>query len=251
MNLQQFLSDNRDAFIRREVVAVVFENEKVEGGDQAIGVVAGDQVNLMLFEGARNQAEIHDARRFCEAQAVGCDQAFVSIGSFHEFVTESGPPLWRVGSGLGDRAQMKFARVYAANHDRESVVEPKRWTECEAEAALIPLFDSPIDFLLVAAGRLFEDGGEGRAGVLRIEVDPTGQDCLVTYESARQIETALHFEMSTPFDDLREHLAQNQLLGEILAADDNATRTTTAAKDRQEEQKYQQVAGDLFRADFR
>ncbi len=42
MILQQFLANDRDTFIGREVVAVVLENEQVERGNQAIGIVARD-----------------------------------------------------------------------------------------------------------------------------------------------------------------------------------------------------------------
>ena len=31
---------------------VVFEDEQVEGGDQAVGGVAGDQVYLLVFQGS-------------------------------------------------------------------------------------------------------------------------------------------------------------------------------------------------------
>ena len=72
----------------------------------------------------------------------------------------------------------------------------------------------------------------------------------MTYESARQIEAALDFEMSARFDDLREHLAENQLLSKILAADDDSISMAGATEDRQQENEDQQGGGDLFRADL-
>ena len=100
------LANDRDGFVGREVVFVVFEDEQVERGDEAVGGVAGDQVYLLFFEGAGQQAQIHDARRVGEVQAVGGDQALVAVGTLHEFVAESGAPVGRVGGGLRDRLQV-------------------------------------------------------------------------------------------------------------------------------------------------
>src|SRR5882724_2883509 len=146
--------------------------------------------------------------------------------------------------------QVQLASVLAANDHGKRVVEPKRRAECEAEPVFIELFHSAIDFLLVAAGRLFEHGSEGRAGVFGIEIDASSQDRLMADESTREIETALDFQMSTRFDDLREHLAENQLLSKILAADDDSISIAGATEDRQKKSEDQQGAGDLLAADL-
>src|SRR6516164_3181495 len=36
------------SFVRREIMAVVFEHRQLEGGDQSVGRVAGHQVHLLL-----------------------------------------------------------------------------------------------------------------------------------------------------------------------------------------------------------
>src|SRR4029077_779463 len=41
------LADDGDGVIGREVVAVVFQGEETEGVDEAIGGIAGDDINLM------------------------------------------------------------------------------------------------------------------------------------------------------------------------------------------------------------
>src|SRR5882672_7822092 len=145
--------------------------------------------------------------------------------------------------------QVQLARVLAPNHHCKRVVKSERRTECEAELVFVELFYSAIDLRLVAARRFFENRGEGRTGVFGIEIDSSGQDRLMTYESARQIEAALDFEMSARFDDLREHLAENQLLSKILAANDNSISMAGATEDRQHESQDQHDAGSLFRTD--
>ena len=80
---------------------------------------------LFVGERARQQAEIHDARRFCETQAVGCGQSFVAVGALHEFVAKAGTPLRSVGGRLRDCFQAETASVFAADFDGESVIEPK------------------------------------------------------------------------------------------------------------------------------
>jgi hypothetical protein len=71
----------------------------------------------------------------------------------------------------------------------------------------------------------------------------------MTYESPCQIETALDFQVSARFDDLREHLSENQLLGEVLTADDDPIAMAGAAEDRQHERQDQHDAGNLFHPD--
>ena len=45
-----------DGLVGREVVAVVFENDHAQGRDEAVGGIAGDDVNLFLFQCAVEQA---------------------------------------------------------------------------------------------------------------------------------------------------------------------------------------------------
>ena len=196
MILQHFLTNNCDALVRRKIMPVIFQHEQVERRDEAVGVVARNQIDLLLFERSGDQTEIHDARRLRKAQAVGCDQALVAVRPLHEFVSKTSPPLWRIGRSLGDGAQVEFARIIAANHHRKSVVESQRRTEREAEPAFIALLHTLIDILLVAARLLFENGGQGRAGVFGIEVDASGKDGLMANKGSRQIKTALDVQMS-------------------------------------------------------
>ena len=123
-------------FVGREIMAVVFEHEQIERRDQAVGRVAGGQIDLFILERAGEQAQVHDAGRLGETQAVGRGQSFVAVGALHEFVAESGAPLRSVGGGLRDGFQMQAAGVFAANFDGECVVEAERLADVEIETAV-------------------------------------------------------------------------------------------------------------------
>src|SRR5580693_9418169 len=179
---------------------VVFEDKQVERGNQAIGSVAGDQIDLLVLQGASEKAEIHDLRRGGEVQAVGGHQSFVAIGTFHEFVTESGAPLRSVGSGLRDGFQTQAAGVVAANFDGESVVEAERCAHGQIEALLIFGLNLAVNAFAISIRLFLQDGGEGSAGIFRINIDTAGEDGLLADESASEIKAALDRKMSLGFD---------------------------------------------------
>src|SRR5215472_16637585 len=97
---KDFTAHDRNCLVGWKVVPVVVEDEEVEGGNEAVGGVAGGEVDLTVFEGAGEQAEVHDARRFGETQAVGRGESPVAVGALHEFVSETGTPGGGVLGGL-------------------------------------------------------------------------------------------------------------------------------------------------------
>ena len=81
----------------------------------------------------------------------------------------------------------------------------------------------------------FQDGGEGRAGVFRINIDAAAENCLMANVAAGQVEAALDREMSFVFDLLGNDLPEDQLFGEIFGADDDAVFARgTASRKNQE-----------------
>src|SRR5208282_572110 len=151
MVLQHFSTHDRDCFVWRKVMMVVLQHKEVQRRNQSIGIVPGNQIHLPLFKGPRQQSQIHDARRSGKTKSVAGDEPFVSIGTLHEFVSETGAPLWRKLGGLRQRLQLQMARVIAADHHGEGVIESKRWPYAETELCFVVLLHSPIDLLLVAA----------------------------------------------------------------------------------------------------
>src|SRR3954471_6888426 len=115
MPCQRFAADDRHGLVRWKVVAIIAEHEEIKSGDQAVSGVPGDQVDLFILERAVEESEIHNAWRFCKSQAVGRNQALVSVRALHELVTKSRTPLWCIGSGLRNGLQVQPSRVFAAN----------------------------------------------------------------------------------------------------------------------------------------
>jgi hypothetical protein len=107
--------------------------------------------------------------------------------------------------------------------------------------------------VLVAAGLtyirlLFENRGQRRARIFRIDIDSSGKNGLLADECASQIKAALDGQMSAGFNDLSEDFSENELLGEILGADHNAIRMAFATRDREKKQEDQKCADDLRKA---
>src|ERR1035438_8676088 len=123
---------------------------------------------------------------------------------------------------------MQVARILAPDDHRERVIKPERGTNREAELFFVGLFHPQINILLVAARLLFENGGQRGARVFRVDIDASSQDRLLTDECACQVEAALHGQVSSGFDQLREELSENELLGEIFRADDDAAGVIAA-----------------------
>jgi hypothetical protein len=69
---------------------------------------------------------------------------------------------------------------------------------------------------------LFQYCGERRAGVFGIYIDTSGENALMCDVSAAKIKAAFDGKMSSVFDLLRDQLAEDDLFGEILAADYDA-----------------------------
>src|SRR5580692_5685960 len=116
-------SNDGNSFIRRKVMVVVFENKQIQSGNQAVRLVAGNQVHLLVFQSSREQAKIHDSRRLGKAQTVSCRETFVAVRTLHEFITKPCPPLRRVSRGLGNGLQSELSRILTANLDGESIVK--------------------------------------------------------------------------------------------------------------------------------
>src|SRR5258706_6950094 len=220
-------------------------------------MVAGSDSDLPFLERAREQAEIHNARRFREAQAVARDQTFVAIGTLHELVSETSAPLWSKRSSLGQLLQVQLACVVAADHHGEGVVKAKRRPDAEAKLCFVSLLHSLIDILiniLLVAARLmlirllFENRRERRARIFRINIDSSGEDCLMTDECASQVETAFNRQLSAGFDDLSEQFSEDELLSEVFRSNYDSICVSFTSYDRQEKQEDEKGADDFRRA---
>jgi hypothetical protein len=213
------LADDGDGVVGREVVAVIGKGDEAEGVDEAVGGIAGDDVDLMIEKGAIEKAEVHDFRRFGEAQMVAVAQGAEAVGALEEFVADADAPFGGDWSDVGEFLEMKIFGVGTANDHGEGVFEAERLGDFEAEAIGVELLDAAVDGGGIAGRRFIEDGGEGGAGVFDVKVELAGEDGFVDKEGAAEIGLAHDRYAGFGFDVLGEELGEDDLLGEEFGAD--------------------------------
>src|SRR5712691_5467960 len=125
MVCNRFSPHHGHGFVRREIVAVILQHEQIERRNETVGSVASDEINLLFFQRASKQAQIHNARRFCESQSVGCCESFVYVRTLHELITKAGPPLGSIRGCLRDRLQLQPPSILATYHNGKRIVESK------------------------------------------------------------------------------------------------------------------------------
>lgn len=208
------LTDDGDGVVRREIVEVVFEGDEAEGIDEAVGGVAGDDVDLMGNESAVDQAEVHDVRLIGEMEMVAGAPAGEAVGALEEFVADANAPSWRDGGDIGGGAELEALGIVAADDHGESVLEAERLGDFEMEALGVLLLDALVEGGRISGRRFVEDSSEGRAGVLDVEVEVTGEEGFVDEKRAAEIGLAFDGDAGAGFNVLGEKLGENDLLGE-------------------------------------
>ena len=104
-----FAHDER-RLVGREVAAVVLEHGEVQRRDQAVGRVAGDDVDLSLRERRVEEAEVHlDAGRAAKREAVGRGEPREAVGALQELVAEARAAA--PGAARGPRSSRPRARA--------------------------------------------------------------------------------------------------------------------------------------------
>ncbi len=214
------VADDGDGVVRREIVAIIFEGDEMEGVDQAVRGIAGDDVDLMIDEGAVEEAEVHNVWRSGEMERVTIAPAGETVGSLEEFVANTGAPLGSDRSEVGHGVEVEGLRVVLADDHGESVFEAEGFGEVKIKFLGVLLFDAVIDLSgRVLAGGFVEDGGQGGTGVFDVEVKISGEEGFVDEKSAAEIGFAVHRDVGAGFDVLGEEFGEDDLLGEKFGAD--------------------------------
>jgi hypothetical protein len=193
MRGEDFRADDGDGVVGREIVFVVGEDGEVAGGKKAIGGIPCDEIHLIIEKCSIEEAEIHDAGRGGEFQIVGAGEAGVAVGAFIEFVAEAGAPLRSDGGGAGNCGEMVEAGVGSADDDGEGVVEAEGGKDFEMEALRVFIVNFLEDGLGIGLDWIFQDGGQGSAGVFDVGVNATREDGLLADVGSAEIEDAVYF----------------------------------------------------------
>jgi hypothetical protein len=226
------LAHDGNGIVGREIVEVIFERNEMEGFEEAVGGIAGDDVHLMLDESAIEEAEVHDVGRRGEMKIVAGRPAGKAVGAFEEFVADADAPFRSDGLQVGHSAEMEAGGVLAADDHGEGVGEAERFGEVEMKALGVLLLDAGVDGggSVVGRGGFVEDGGEGRAGVFDVKIEVAGEKRFVDEESAAEIGFADDVDAGAGFDVLGEELGEENLFSEKFGADGDMRRRFGTAR---------------------
>jgi hypothetical protein len=217
--LEGGLANDGDGVVGREIVAVIFECEKAEGVDKAVGGVSGDDVDLMINESAVDEAEVHDFGSFGEAKIVAVAPAAEAVGALKKLVADANAPFGRERCDVGDFLEMEFLSVVAANDHGKGVFETEGLGDFEVETVGIELLDALINGVRIALRGFIQDSGKGSAGVFDVEIELAGFEGFVDEERAAEVGFALDGDAGFGFDVLCEEFGEDDLFGEKLGAD--------------------------------
>ena len=200
-------------------MAIVLQHRQSVGVDQPARRVAGDEIHLALGQGAIDQRQIHRRRRRAEVQPVGLRQARDSRRRAAGTRSRSRPatsrrtrPTSPIVFRLQPRAsspRTRIANVFS-NPSGSSSVSPPRAYRCRIASSTRR--GSVCD-------RLMEDGRQRRAGVLDVDIDVARAERPIADERAAQVQPALDRQRRLRLDRLRQDLAEDDLLGEVLRPD--------------------------------
>ena len=238
---ERVAADDWYGVVGREIVAIVGEADEVQRVDEAVGGIAGDDVDFFIDECAIDEAEVHHARRFSEMQTVALDEAAIAVGALEKFVADAGAPAWSDRNDVGNLTEMKLFGVGTADDHREGVFESERFGDFEIEALGVALLDTSVDGLRVGVvgRRLVEDGGQRGAGVFDIEIEIAGKKRLLTKQRPTEIGFAVDVDASAGFDVLREEFGEENLLGEEFGTDGDMRLGRAAAGETENEREEQ------------
>jgi hypothetical protein len=228
---QHLPAHHRRGLVGRKGVAIVREQAKPEPRDRAVGGRAHDEVHLAVGERAVEEAQVHRAD-LAEPDPVDARERGIAVGPLLELVTEGRGPLAGERHGVRDRTRGDVG----ADDEREAVVVAERRRPDEA-VARVGRAHAREHLRRVGLGRLLQDRAERGACVLDVEVDLPRPQGAIADERAAQVEAPLGAQPRR-LDSLRQQLAQDALLGEVLAADDHAV--AAAAGGEGDEQRMDQ-----------
>src|ERR1700740_1820426 len=250
MERDRRLSNHCDRFVRGEIVPIVPQNKQIEGGNEPVRRVAGDQIDLFVLQRAIEQPEVHNSWRLRKAKTVGGGQALVTVRTLHEFVPKASAPVRGISRRLRNCLQMQAARIVSSYLNRKCVIEAQRRTERERKPAFVFRFHLLVHLLLGVLRFFLQNRCQRSARVFGIKVDASREDGLLANERPCQVEAPLDAKAGFTFQALGKNFAEDRLFGEVLRAHHNAVfsrGTTRSQKENRNEQDRKYVAHRLIR----
>src|SRR5258705_4436038 len=152
--------------------------------NEAVGGVAGDDVDFFVDEGAVDEAEIHDAGRSGKMQTVKLAPAAKTVGALEEFVSETRAHLGDVWDDVAGVAQVQVLGVITTNHHGEGVFKAEGLGNLEIEPLGVALPDAIVNVVGICARRFVEYSGQCSASVFHVQVEIAGDERLLAEQRA-------------------------------------------------------------------
>src|SRR5260370_11720864 len=113
--------------------------------NQAVGGVAGDDVDFFVDEGAVDEAEIHDAGRGGKMQTVKLAPAAKTVRALEEFVSETRAHLGSVGNDVAGVLQVQALGVVTTNDHGKGVFKAEGLGNFAIETSAVALPDAVVN----------------------------------------------------------------------------------------------------------
>src|SRR5712672_2584199 len=152
--------------------------------NEAVGGVAGDDVDFFVDEGAVDEAEIHDAGRSGKMQTVKLAPAAKNVGALEEFVSETRAHLGDVWDDVAGVAQVQVLSVITTNDHGKGVFKAEGLGDLEIETLGVALPDAIVNVLGICARRFVEYSGQCSAGVFHVQVEIAGEEGFLAQQRA-------------------------------------------------------------------
>src|SRR5882762_6175151 len=138
--------------------------------NEAVGGIAGDDVDFFVDEGAVDEAEIHDAGRGGKMQTVKLAPAAKTVGPLEEFVSETRAHLGDVRDDVAGVAQAQALGVITTNDHGKGVFKAEGLGDLEIETLGVALPDAIINVVGICTRRFVEYSGQCSASVFDVQV---------------------------------------------------------------------------------
>src|SRR5882724_10482749 len=131
----------------------------MEGLNEAVGGVAGDDVDFFVDEGAVDETEIHHAGRGGKMQTVKLAPAAKTVRALEEFVSEARAHLGDVWDDVAGVAEVQALCIVTTNHHGKGVFKAEGLGNLEIETLGVALPDAILNVVGICARRFVEYSG--------------------------------------------------------------------------------------------
>ena len=241
MALKRLFPHDRRRLIGRKVAPVVGQHYEIQRVDPPVRRVGHRDIDLALDEGPVHEPQVELANP-AEVEPVRLPEPRIAVLAGHELRTESGrhPPGRR--SQIRDRPETERLGVGSPDDEGEGVLEAERRTPREPPSLGVGglhLAERPVGVL---DRRPLQDRGQGRPGVLGVEVDLPAHEGVVADERSPEVKAPFHGDPAR-LELLRQDLPQDVLLGEVLRADHDRVARSAGEEEGEDENGRRLHAG--------